>query len=143
MFNKSLSNNKNKYRTIIHPSKESNEKFVIFEVEADEKPNEISYEDFPIYNQMLFASPLSGVGRRLCNSLVELAKDKHGLSINAVCEDYIDLQIKKNKRTAAQIHRLNNSDENIALVLAGYQEKFPVPKSPIFISEGRIKLLSG
>ena len=133
----------NPFVYMVTPSKESNEEFVIFEVEDDETSNEISYEDFPFYNQLLFASPLSGAGRRLCRSLVELAKDKHGLSINASCEDYINLQIKKNKRTAAQIHRLNDSDKNIALVLAGYQEVFPDFESEPYMVRGEINQISG
>ncbi|MGB2808542.1 MAG: P-loop NTPase fold protein [Sedimentisphaerales bacterium] len=133
----------NPFVYMVTPSKESNEEFVIFEVEDDGTSNRISYEDFPFYNQLLFASPLSGAGRRLYRSLIELAKDKHSLSIEARCKDYINLQIKKNKRTAAQIHRINNSDKNIALVLAGYQEVFPDSKSETYMVRGEINQISG
>lgn len=117
--------------------------FGIYEVFEEDPPFQIESDTFPTYNQMLFENLTSGKGRRLCRSLVELARDKHGLSIYAPCKDYINLQIKKNKRTAAQIHRLNNSDKDIALVLAGYQEVFPISKSEPYVVRGEIGQLSG
>ncbi len=128
---------------LVFADKIQNDIFSILEYEDDGEASRVLEEDFPTYNQLLFASPLSGAGRRLNRSLVELAKDKHGLSINAPCEDYINLQIKKNKRTAAQIHRLNDSDKNIALVLAGYQKDFPEPKLANYMFEGELNQLSG
>ncbi len=133
----------NPFVYIVKPSKDSKYVFEILEYDSDGEANRVLEEDFPTYNQMLFASPLSGAGRRLCRSLVELAKDKHGLSVHAPCQDYVVLQIKKNKRTAAQIHRLEGSNKNIALVLAGYKEVFPESKNPTFISKGKLKQLSG
>ena len=96
-----------------------------------------------IYDQLLFASPLSAPGRRIYRELIRLAKDNHGFSVHTPCQDYIDLQIKKNNRTAAQIQRLNDSDDNISLVLAGYQKDFPEPKFPTYMFEGEVKQLSG
>jgi len=133
----------NPFVYIVYPSEQSNEDFVIYEVEDDGTSNEISYEDFPVYGQLLFESPLSAAGRRIYRELIRLAKDKHGFRVHTPCRDYIDLQIKKNKRTAAQIHRLNNSDDNISLVLAGYQKYFPEPKLPNYMFEGELKQLSG
>jgi len=133
----------NPFAYIVHPSEESNEDFVIFEVEDDGTSYEISHGDFPTYYQLLFASPLSDPGRRICWALTMLAKNKTSLDIYAPCQDYIDLQIKENKRTAAQIHRLNDSDQNIALVLAGYQKDFPKAKIPNYMFEGEVKQLSG
>ncbi|MCK4827690.1 hypothetical protein KA005_68820, partial [bacterium] len=127
----------------VYPSEESNEVFVIYEVEDDGTSNEISYGDFPTYNQLLFASPLSDPGRRICWALTRLSKNKAGLYIDAPCQDYINLRIKKNKRTAAQIHRLKDSDENIALVLAGYQKDFSESNFPNYMLEGEVKQLSG
>lgn len=115
----------NPFAYIVIPSEKSNEDFVIFEVEGDGTSHEISYGDFPTYNQLLFESPLSDPCRRTCRNLTIFAKHEHGFSVDAPCQDYINLQIKENKRTAAQIHRLNDSDKNIALVLAGYQKDFP------------------
>ena len=133
----------NPFVYIVHLSEESNEEFVIFEVEDDGTSNEISYEGFPTYKQLLFASPLNAQGRRIYRKLIRLAKDEHGFSVHTPCPDYIDLQIKKNKRTAAQIHRLEDSDDNISLVLAGYQKDFPEPKLPDYMFEGELKQLSG
>ncbi len=133
----------NPFAYIVHPSEESNEDFVIFEVEGDGASYEISHGDFPTYYQLLFASPLSDPGRRICWALTMLAKNQHGYDVHAPCQDYINLQIKKKKRTAAQIHRLNDSDKNIALVLAGYQKDFPKAKLPTFMLEGEVKQLSG
>ena len=133
----------NPFAYIVNPSEESNEDFVIFEVEDDGTSYEISHGDFPTYYQLLFASPLSDPGRRICWSLTRLAKNKTGLNIYAPCQDYINLQIKKNNRTAAQIHRLNDSDQNIALVIAGYQKDFPKAKIPNYMFEGEVKQLSG
>ncbi len=121
----------------------SDEEFNIFEIEDDAAPSKISYEDFPTYNQLLFASPLSDPGRRIYKALIKLAKNKYGFSVHAPCRDYINLQIKENKRTAAQIHRLKDSDKNIALVLAGYQEDFDSDFTFDFLSKGDIENLSG
>ncbi len=128
---------------IVSPSTESNEDFVIMEMEDDGHSNDVSYEDFPTYDQLLFAWPLSDSGRRTYRKLFLLAKHKHGLSIHVPCQDYINLQIKKNKRTAAQIHRLKDTEDNIALVLAGYQEKFPLDERFEFLTRGNIGQLSG
>ena len=127
---------------IVHPSKESNENFSIYKVEEN-KITDVSYEKFPTYNQLLFASPLDAPGRRICRALIELAKDKHGFSIHTPCQDYIDLQIKENKRTAAQIHRLKESDKNIALVLAGYEEELYPDIMSNYVVRGDIENLSG
>jgi hypothetical protein len=133
----------NPFVYMVHASEESNADFVISEVEDDGISYEISHGDFPTYKQLVFASPLSNKGRRICSALTRLAKDEHGLSVHAPCEDYIDLQIKRNGRTAAQVHRVNDSDENIALVLAGYQRHFPEAKLPTYMFEGEVKRLSG
>jgi hypothetical protein len=142
-FKSGLIGIQNPFAYIVHPSEESNEDFVIFEVEDDGTSYEISYGDFPTYKQLVFASPLSNKGRRICWALTRHAKDEHGFSVHAPCEDYINLQIKKNGRTAAQIHRVNDAAENIALALAGYQEDFPEAKLPPYMFEGKVKQLSG
>jgi len=133
----------NPFVFMVNPSELSKEDFGILEVEDDETSTEILKEDFPTYMQLLFASPLSADGRRIFKELVRLAKNKHGFSVHAPCQDYINLQIKVNKRTSAQIHRLNDSDENIALVLAGYQGNFPEAKNPSYMSKGKVSQLSG
>ncbi len=127
----------------VYPSRQSNEDFWISELEDDSTSSEILSGDFPTYNQLLFASPLSNKGRRINSKLIKLAKDKHGFSVQSPCEDYFNLQIKKNGRTAAQIHRVNDSDDNIAFALAGYQEEFPDTQSPSYLSRGEVEQLSG
>lgn len=119
--------------------------FTILEYEGDGESYEVSYGDFPTYKELLFVSTLSNRGRRICWALMRLAKDEHGFSVHAPCEDYVDLKIKKNGRTAAQIHRVNDSDENIALALAGYQEVFPdtQPQPLEYLVRGEVEQLSG
>jgi len=112
----------NPFVYLIYSPNKSKEDFLIFEVEDDGTSTKVTNKDFPTYNQLLFASPLGAPGRRIYRALVELAKDKHNFNVHTPCRDYIDLQIKGNKRTAAQIHRLKESDKNIAIVIAGYEE---------------------
>jgi len=133
---------RNPFAYVVHRSEESNEDFVIFEVEDDGTSHEISYAEFPTYDQLLFASPLSNRGRRICWTLMRFAKDRHRFNVYTPSRDYINLQLKR-KRTAAQIHRFNDSDENIALVLAGYQKDFPEVKVPTCMSKGEVEQLSG
>lgn len=128
---------------VIFANEDQKMPFAMLEYEDDGTSYEMAHGDFPTYKQLLFASPLSDRGRRICWALTRLAKNQHGFSIHTPCEDYIDLQIKKNKRVAAQIHRLSDSDDNISFVLAGYQQYFPEPKLPNYIFEGELKQLSG
>jgi len=135
----------NPFLYFVSASEESNEVFVIREIEIEDEDNSniISQEDFPTYTQLLFASPLSDKGRRTYRELYRIAKHRLGFVVHTPCQDYIDLQIKENKRTAAQIHRMKDSEENIALVLAGYQENFPDTKSPSYLFKGEAEQLSG
>lgn len=117
--------------------------FYIWEYDDNEEPTEILNEDFPAFKQLLFTSPLSNKGRRIYKALMNIVKNDHDVAIYISCEDYINLQIKKNNRMAAQIHRINNSDENIALVLAGYQENFPDVNLTNYMFKGEVIQLSG
>ncbi len=133
----------NPFRYRVSPSGDSNKDFMIVEEVDDENSEIISHDDFPTFNQLLFTSPLSDKGRRIYRELNRFTKYRHGFIVHTPCKDYINLKIKVNKRTVAQIHRLNDSDENIALVLAGYQEDFPEAKIPTYMFEGEVKQLSG
>jgi len=117
--------------------------FTISEYEENDEPDEIVKEEFPTYKQLLFLHPLSIAGKRACKELVRFAEKRNGLIVHTTSHDYINLQIKQNGRTAAQIHRVNDSNRNIALVLAGYQKDFPGIKVPIGLSKADVRHLSG
>jgi len=128
---------------VVCASRDKDRIFTIFEYEENDEPSEIRKEDFPTYKKLMFLCPLSAAGKRACNDLVRFAEEKHGLIVHTTSQDYINLKIKKNGRTAAQIHRVDDSNKNIALALAGYQPGFPDVQTSPYLVRGEVQQLSG
>ena len=136
----------NPFVYIVTPSVYPEDDFDILEYDSDGGSNQVLEIDFPVYKQMLFASPLNGAGRRLCQRLIKFANREYGFILDTPSPDYINLKLSRTGRTAAQLHRLNGLEIELALVLPGYQEEFPDMKKDHLTHRANseeIKLLSG
>ena len=113
--------------------------FDIYQVTETDKPEPISYDDFPNYHLLRFTHGMKIQGRAIVTGMMGYAEDLN-LKINVTSADWINL--KSGGRTVAQVHRYGQLGTHVGLALAGYVETYP--SLPVeFVEKGQIEELSG
>ena len=139
--------------------------FDIYQVSDTDKPEAISYGDFPDYKKMLevgmagkevssessgdddslvsFRSKLTGLGIGLFDKLITLIESDPAFRIEPATANYINVKIRKPARVALQIHRTGDNASELRIAVAGWDEKDPGIENKWSIVRRDIVRLSG
>jgi len=139
----------------------SEEGILIFEVEKEKELREVSFGDFPTFEEFKqratgkkltlfnFRTGLDLVGSEICDKIIDLAGDSNfGLYAEDVDESYANLRLEGSKKTdnvAVQIHKYGENENQIALAVVGPMKGVEVSELKLndFIDKGKITELSG
>ena len=109
-----------------------------------EKEAEAS-EDEGSYNEKVagFVNELTDIGKKLLVILIELIQSDPAFVIKPATSNYINIRMKKPRRTALQIHRVADDRSQLGIAIAGWSEQDPEIRNKNAIVRRDIKRLSG